>query len=85
MPLAIDLLKPSLSHQKRAHKKKRLVQSPRSKFLDVKCPNPGCFKIQVLFSHSQTVTFCKGCRSMMSNPTGGKARLIEGCKFRIKK
>lgn len=43
MPLAKDLLHPSLEEERRKHKKKRLVQSPNSYFMDVKCP--GCYKI----------------------------------------
>ncbi|KAM7246701.1 hypothetical protein CapIbe_002999 [Capra ibex] len=43
MPLAKDLLHPSPEEEKRKHKKKRLVQSPNSYFMDVKCP--GCYKI----------------------------------------
>lgn len=43
MPLAKDLLHPSLDEERRKHKKKRLVQSPNSFFMDVKCP--GCYKI----------------------------------------
>uniref|UniRef100_A0AAZ3RBR9 40S ribosomal protein S27-like n=1 Tax=Oncorhynchus tshawytscha TaxID=74940 RepID=A0AAZ3RBR9_ONCTS len=38
MPLAKDLLHPSPEEEKRSHKKKRLVQSPNSYFMDVKCP-----------------------------------------------
>ncbi|KAH0830474.1 hypothetical protein J3R83DRAFT_1920 [Lanmaoa asiatica] len=37
-PLAIDLLNPSAEHERRQHKLKRLVQSPNSYFMDVKCP-----------------------------------------------
>lgn len=43
MPLARDLLHPSIDDERRKHKKKRLVQSPNSYFMDVKCP--GCYKI----------------------------------------
>ena len=45
MPLKVDLLNPKLDDQRRCHKKKRLVQSPNSYFMDVKCP--GCYKIKV--------------------------------------
>lgn len=38
MPLLKDLLHPSPEEEKRKHKKKRLVQSPNSYFMDVKCP-----------------------------------------------
>ena len=59
MPLAKDLLHPSPEEEKRKHKKKRLVQSPNSYFMDVKCP--GCYKITTVFSHAQTVVLCVGC------------------------
>lgn len=36
--MARDLLHPSLEEEKKKHKKKRLVQSPNSYFMDVKCP-----------------------------------------------
>ncbi|KAL4696412.1 hypothetical protein H8957_001411 [Semnopithecus entellus] len=73
MPLAKDLLHPSPEEEKRKHKKKRLVQNPNSYFMDVKCP--GCYKVTTVFSHAQTV---------LCQPTGGKARLREGCSFRRK-
>merc|ERR1711980_8932 len=73
---------PSLACEKAKHKKKRLVQAPNSFFMDVKCPN--CFKIRTIFSHAQSVVVCQGCSSIMSQPTGGKARLTSGCSFRKK-
>uniref|UniRef100_A0A8C3RA54 40S ribosomal protein S27 n=3 Tax=Passeriformes TaxID=9126 RepID=A0A8C3RA54_9PASS len=76
MPLAKDLVHPSLEDEKRKHKKKRLVQSPNSYFMDVKCP--GCYKITTVFSHAQTVVLCVGCSTVLCQPTGGKARLTEG-------
>ncbi|PWA15216.1 hypothetical protein CCH79_00008676, partial [Gambusia affinis] len=74
--LAKDLLHPSPEEEKRRHKKKRLVQSPNSYFMDVKCP--GCYKITTVFSHAQTVVLCVGCSTVLCQPTGGKARLTEG-------
>ena len=35
--LDADMLYPSVKDQKNAHKRKRLVQGPKSKFLDVRC------------------------------------------------
>uniref|UniRef100_A0A667IL45 Ribosomal protein S27 n=1 Tax=Lynx canadensis TaxID=61383 RepID=A0A667IL45_LYNCA len=116
MPLAKDLLHPSPEEEKRKHKKKRLVQSPNSYFMDVKCPGEGrgrgplgvpgrpargggrgpgwprlpacwfagCYKITTVFSHAQTVVLCVGCSTVLCQPTGGKARLTEGCSFRRK-
>ena len=46
-----DLLFPSQADEKRKHKLKRLIQSPNSFFMDVKCP--GCFHITTVFSHAQ--------------------------------
>nr|XP_013812467.1 PREDICTED: 40S ribosomal protein S27-like [Apteryx mantelli mantelli] len=80
--LARDLVHPSLEDEKKKHKKKRLVQSPNSYFMDVKCP--GCYKITTVFSHAQTVVLCVGCSTVLCQPTGGKARLTEGCSFRRK-
>ncbi|XP_006249044.1 small ribosomal subunit protein eS27-like [Rattus norvegicus] len=79
-PLAEDLLHPSPEEEKRKHKKKHLVQSPNSYFMDVKWL--GCYKI--VFSQAQTVVGCAGCSIVLCQPTGGKARLIEGCSFRRK-
>ncbi|GAC76592.1 hypothetical protein PANT_22d00103 [Moesziomyces antarcticus T-34] len=80
--LAVDLLNPSTEQQARCHKLKRLVQNPNSFFMDVKCP--GCFAITTVFSHAQTVVVCGSCAQVLSQPTGGKARLTEGCSFRKK-
>jgi len=77
-----DLLHPSPANEKKKHKLKRLVQSPNSFFMDVKCP--GCFNITTVFSHAQSVVLCGNCNTVLCQPTGGKARLTEGCSFRRK-
>ncbi|EYU46714.1 hypothetical protein MIMGU_mgv1a016569mg [Erythranthe guttata] len=77
-----DLLNPPAELEKRKHKLKRLVQSPNSFFMDVKCQ--GCFNITTVFSHSQTVVVCGNCQTVLCQPTGGRARLTEGCSFRRK-
>lgn len=38
-----DLLNPSVEEEKQKHKRKRLVQSPNSYFMDVKCPGNSLF------------------------------------------
>ena len=78
----IDLLHPPRELELRRHKLKRLVPSPNSFFMDVKCP--GCFNITTVFSHAQTVVLCGSCSTVLCQPTGGKARLTEGCSFRKK-
>ena len=75
-------MNPPAEFEARKHKLKRLVQSPNSFFMDVKCQ--GCFNITTVFSHSQTVVLCGSCSAVLCQPTGGKARLTEGCSFRPK-
>ncbi|KAJ3174249.1 40S ribosomal protein S27 [Geranomyces variabilis] len=45
---------------------------------------PGCMAITTVFSHAQTVVLCGSCATVLCQPTGGKARLTEGCSFRKK-
>jgi small subunit ribosomal protein S27e len=68
-----DHLHPSPEWEKRKHKKKHLVQSPNSCFMDVKCP--GCYQITKVFRQAQMVVLCVGCSTVLSHFTGGKARL----------
>ena len=77
-----DLLYPSQADEARKHKLKRLVQSPNSYFMDVRCP--GCLTITPVFSHAQTTVICSSCSVVLCQPTGGIARLTEGCSFRKK-
>lgn len=42
----VDLLHPPKELEQRRHKLKRVVQSPNSFFMDVKCP--GCFTINTV-------------------------------------
>jgi small subunit ribosomal protein S27e len=46
-----DLFHPSQAEEKTKHKLKRLIQTPNSFFMDVRCP--GCFHITTIFSHAQ--------------------------------
>lgn len=80
--MVCDLGNPSQAAEKAQHKLKRLVQSPNSFFMDVRCP--GCFSITTVFSHAHTVVLCGSCSMTLCQPTGGKARLTEGCSFRRK-
>jgi small subunit ribosomal protein S27e len=45
---------------------------------------PPCLRSTTVFSHAQTVVICGGCSTVLCQPTGGKARLTEGCSFRKK-
>ncbi|XP_039101266.1 40S ribosomal protein S27-like [Hyaena hyaena] len=76
------LLHLSPEEEKRKHRKLRLVQSPNSYSMDKKCP--GCYKITAIFSQAKTLVLCAGCSILLGQPTGGKARLTEGCSFRQK-
>eukprot|EP00028_Trichosphaerium_sp_Am-I-7-wt_P009562 CAMPEP_0168522678 /NCGR_PEP_ID=MMETSP0405-20121227/9485_1 /TAXON_ID=498012 /ORGANISM="Trichosphaerium sp, Strain Am-I-7 wt" /LENGTH=86 /DNA_ID=CAMNT_0008544315 /DNA_START=16 /DNA_END=276 /DNA_ORIENTATION=- len=77
-----DLLYPSAEEEARKYKKHRLLPNPNSYFMDVKCP--GCYNITTVFSHASTVVLCGACSTVLCQPTGGKARLTEGCSFRRK-
>jgi ribosomal protein S27E len=50
--------------------------------MDVRCLD--CFTITCVFSHAQTVVYCSNCSTMLCTPTGGQARLSEGCSYRKK-
>ena len=52
-----DLLNPSYETEKYTHKLKRLVPTPNSYFLDIKCV--GCYGITQTFSHSKSVVQCE--------------------------
>ncbi|EJK74356.1 hypothetical protein THAOC_03970 [Thalassiosira oceanica] len=80
--MPVDLLHPTAEQEARTHKLKRLVQGPDSFFMDIKCP--GCFQITTVFSHAQSVVLCGSCNVMLCQPTGGRARLTEGCSYRKK-
>mmetsp|Transcript_55721 Transcript_55721/g.134401 ORF Transcript_55721/g.134401 Transcript_55721/m.134401 type:complete len:82 (-) Transcript_55721:73-318(-) len=81
MPIT-DLAVPDVRAEKKQHKLKRLVQSPNSYFMDVRCP--GCINITTVFSHAQTAVVCGGCGTILCMPTGGKCKLTDGCDFRKK-
>nr|ACI66191.1 40S ribosomal protein S27 [Salmo salar] len=68
MALTKDLMHPTLEAERQRHKKKRLVQSPNSYFMDVKCP--GCYRITTVFSHAQRVVPCGGCSFVLCQPRG---------------
>ncbi|KAI3941217.1 hypothetical protein MKX01_029791 [Papaver californicum] len=74
----IDLLNPPAELEKRRHKLKRLVQSPDSFFM---------MMTELLYSvtHKQwSMVVCGKFQTVLCQPTGGKARLTEGCSFRKK-
>ncbi|KAH9249720.1 40S ribosomal protein S27-like [Batrachochytrium salamandrivorans] len=75
-------LNPTKDELKQTHKLKRLVASPNSYFMDVKCS--GCVQITTVFSHAQTVVTCPSCSTKLCEPRGGVAKLTEGCSFRRK-
>ncbi|KAI9156977.1 hypothetical protein LWI28_014987 [Acer negundo] len=76
----VDLLNPPAKLEKKKHKLKRLIQSPNSFLMDVKCQ--GCFNINTVYSHSQTVVVRGNCQIVLCQPTSGRARLTEGCSFK---
>jgi len=77
-----NILNQNQEIEKLKHKSKRIIPSPDSFFMDVKCP--ACQTMSIVFSHSQTVVNCKSCKKIICKPSGGKAKLIEGTLY-IKK
>ncbi len=77
-----DIAYPTARTEREKHKRRRLVQGPNAAFVDVKCPQ--CSTINVVYSHATTVVNCKNCKAVLARPTGGKAKLVEGCSFRKK-
>lgn len=73
---------PSPETIERTCKKKRLIPTPNSFFIDIKCSV--CEKKTIVFSHTQRAIFCKNCSTVLAKPSGGKARLTEGCRYKIK-
>lgn len=50
---------------------KSVVPKPRSKFLNVKCPD--CSNEQVIFNKVATEVKCQVCGATLARPRGGKA------------
>lgn len=80
--MEIDLLNPCHLQQKSIHKLKRLVPSPNSYFLDVKCKD--CQAVTTVFSHAQSIIQCEGCNTILAKPTGGKLKFSMGTFIKIK-
>ena len=56
--MEIDLLNQDAATEVSKHKLKRLVQSPNSFFMDVRCRNCSDFALNTIFSHISTVVLC---------------------------
>ncbi len=71
--MSSDLLQPTHQSQQQSHKLKRLIPTPNSYFMDVKCG--GCSETTTVFSHAQTVIACNNCKNVLTKPTGGKCKI----------
>ena len=80
--MEMDLLNVDPTQEEHLHKLKRLVQTPNSFFMDVKCKQ--CNEISTIFSHSQTSVYCDNCFNLLCTTRGGKAKLVVGTSFRRK-
>ncbi|XP_073909564.1 small ribosomal subunit protein eS27-like [Castor canadensis] len=76
MPLVRNLYIFPCKRKEKAFEKS-LFQSPTLYIMEVKCSRD--YKITRVFSHVQTVLLCAGYSIVQCQPTGGKARLMEGC------
>jgi len=52
---------------------RELIPTPKSHFLQVRCPE--CGNVQTVFSHASTQVKCLVCGRVIAYPTGGKARI----------
>ena len=80
--MEMDLLNADPTQEEHLHKLKKLVQSPDSFFMDVKCKQ--CNEIKTIFSHAQTPYQCEQCVTPLCTTTGGKAKLQIGSAWRRK-
>ncbi|CAM9539392.1 unnamed protein product, partial [Heterosigma akashiwo] len=77
-----DLLNPSASEEARKHKLKRLVQSPIAFSWTLSAPAASTSPPYSVTP--RPLSFCGSCSMMLCQPTGGRARLTEGCSFQKK-
>ena len=80
--MEIDLLNQDPEHQQGMHKLKKLVKTPDSFFMDVKCPQ--CQTVNTIFSNAQKVILCTNCKYLLAVPRGGKTKLAVGTAWRRK-
>lgn len=52
---------------------KELIPKPRSRFIEVKCPD--CGNEQIIFENAVMVVKCNVCDSILAEPSGGKAKV----------
>lgn len=81
MTLARDVLHTPWDEDKKKPKRKWLVQGPNSYFVDVKCP--GSCKINMVYSHAQTVFLSRLFSSVMP-ANSRKGQTHRRCLFRRK-
>jgi len=55
-------------------KRKILIPEPKSRFIRVRCRN--CGHEQVVFDHATFPVRCLVCGTLLLQPTGGKAKLV---------
>jgi small subunit ribosomal protein S27e len=53
---------------------KKLIDEPRSRFLQVKCKE--CENEQIVFGWATRVVNCDVCGKPITQPTGGKAKIL---------
>ncbi|RJS84591.1 30S ribosomal protein S27e [Candidatus Bathyarchaeota archaeon] len=51
----------------------KLIPKPKSRFLQVKCPE--CGNEQIVFSHATIRVKCNVCGFVLTEPRGGKAKV----------
>ena len=52
---------------------KEVIPRPESRFLRVVCPK--CKNEQIIFNKAATKVYCLVCKTLLAEPTGGKAKI----------
>jgi len=55
-------------------KREDLIPRPKSRFVKVKCPD--CGNEQEIFGNASMRTQCNVCGAALSEPSGGKAKIV---------
>ena len=52
---------------------KELIPKPKSRFIDVKCPD--CGNEQIIFESAAMVVKCNVCDTILADPSGGRVKI----------
>lgn len=56
-----------------SEEEREIARFPRSTFIRIRCPQCG-YEI-ITFSHASSKIYCPSCKTLLVEPTGGKAKI----------